>query len=229
MTQDEKQKKRVSICVDLSKAVYENEEKLSAYLTKKYSKNFKIIKDKNDFCVVLKYYNVIYIAVRGTDDGADVLADLNFFPRNDKDLGWVHRGFYNAANQLEHHIIAAISQLKGVRCRMYFTGHSLGGAVSCLLAVMFKLTGFNVQGVYTFGAPKPGKGSFKKIFRECIVESGQYMFSRDPVPQVPRSYMFWKHPGDTHTLVKNQNRGWGFLWFGKAEEHKIDGYYTKLF
>lgn len=221
-------KKRVSISADLSTMVYEDEKTLVRYLKRNYSRNFKIIKNGNDFALVLKYHNMMFVSIRGTDDSSDILANINFIPKK-TDMGWVHSGFFNAARDLENPIFDAICKLGGQRLYTYICGHSLGGAIATIIAIKLKQMSFKIKGVFTFGAPRTGKGSFRKCFRKHIDLCRQFAFTRDPVPKVPRAYLWWKHPGSIVKLKHPDSSGWSFLWFGKVSEHSMEEYKEECF
>ncbi len=74
--------------------------------------------------------------------------------------GRVHRGFYQALNQVYERIRADLNGIvaNNPNIHIFLTGHSLGGALATLCA--YRLQKFdndiNISGVYTFGAPRVG-------------------------------------------------------------------------
>ena len=71
---------------------------------------------------------------------------------------------------------------------VYITGHSLGGALASLTALMVSQLG-NIHCV-TFGSPRVGDIEFAKLFNATVadIESSKYYSCRfttedDPVPQ----------------------------------------------
>ncbi len=94
---------------------------------------------------------------------ADVNADLEFPLQDFHGKGCVHRGFYKGFEEVR---IELEKQLKNLAPRaVWFTGHSMGGAIATLASVYFTqinpITNVNVQGLYTFGSPLVGDNDFK--------------------------------------------------------------------
>lgn len=70
--------------------------------------------------------------------------------------------------------------------RILFVGHSLGGAVSCLLALRYHL-GQPTREIhlFTLGCPKPGDGRLQALLRNVV---GVHLINfDDPIPWVPPS------------------------------------------
>ena len=87
----------------------------------------------NEFAYhVVQDRGVTIISIRGTNNGRNVLTDLDVRPFQDKKLSaGVHRGFRDAAERIKDDLIDkhAIEEM------VIFTGHSLGGAVAQLLGL----------------------------------------------------------------------------------------------
>ena len=216
--------------IELSRIAYWKEKKLNQYLEKNYDQHV-LVKVKNDFAFVCKSGRDIIVSIAGTDDFKDVLADLNVFPKKVKDLGWVHRGIYNATNDLIAGVRSAIlnlSENEPYVYDIYFTGHSLGGAIAMMMPMILMDDQIIPKSIYTFGAPKPGKGSFAEYFKVYKRHCYQFVMKSDPVPRAPRSYFFWEHPGVITWLENKADRSWGFLWFGKANNHKSAVYHKVI-
>jgi triacylglycerol lipase len=91
------------------------------------------------------------VAVRGTVDDVNWRLDMDTHGAFDKKSGvLVHRGFHTVART----IYADLRGRLKPTYRTYFTGHSLGGAVSAILATYLDRDGYGIGGVYTFGQPK---------------------------------------------------------------------------
>jgi hypothetical protein len=73
----------------------------------------------------------------------------------------VHRGFEGAVNSVWDDIEAAIRARPPSEQPLFFTGHSLGGALA-IIAADFAVTrlGVNATAVYTFGSPRTGGQAF---------------------------------------------------------------------
>ena len=100
---------------------------------------------------------------------ADWLVNLSFDTTSSLRGGRVHRGFKEALDEvwnppdrkgddsLENYLEDVC---EGGRRKVWFTGHSLGGALAALAATRHELT----AGLYTFGAPRVGDRGFVKSF-----------------------------------------------------------------
>ena len=214
------------VCAKLSNISYLSPMEIKDKLAKDFGPSM-IFTDHNDFGMAVKTKDKFIIAFRGTDDRSDVISDINVIPLYKKKYGWIHRGVYNAAEELIGQVKNAIKYLNADNKPIYITGHSLGGAMACIAALMLENEGYHISGVITFGAPKCGKSGFKAKFQKEIVHSKQYMFDRDPVPKVPRGYMFWKHPGKKLVEPKFdeiKKSWWSWTWFGNPKCHSMDNY-----
>ena len=89
----------------------------------------------------------------GTDDGGDVLADLDYFKTQSPKTGnWYHSGFYKYQDKLSTCINNMRTALRNHGIELDFiTGHSLGGAGATIYA---QEHGNALKGVATWGAPK---------------------------------------------------------------------------
>lgn len=73
--------------------------------------------------------------------------------------------------------------------KIWFTGHSLGGALALLVAAMAKGTeGIECETVVTFGAPRVGRFALRDWMKWVPVR--QYRHRDDAVPELP---FFWEH------------------------------------
>lgn len=134
------------------------------------------------------------VAFRGTEKLLeDWLADLD--ARQDPSP-WglpetisVHEGFFRALEAVWADLDRVLAPL---RCPIWFTGHSLGGALALLAAYRLHhcapASGHAVAGVYTFGQPRVGNTGLASY---CSTELAQRVFryvnASDIVPLVPPS------------------------------------------
>lgn len=120
------------------------------------------------------------------------LTNLDLIMRPWPTGGKVHRGFKSSFMALWDAVDAA---LRRVEKPLFYTGHSLGGALATLAASLHP-----PQAVYTFGAPRIGDAAFAASL------SGVPIFNvsnpRDIVPELPPSGRWWRftHAG---TMIKN--------------------------
>lgn len=119
---------------------------------------------------------------RETTDLNEMVADL----KTDMDIrltdweqgGKVHRGFREALDKVWPDLLPHIRKIQEKGCKIWVTGHSLGGALATLFAGRYG----NVQGVYTFGSPRVGNEGFKE---DLDVEMYRFVNNRDIVPRLP--------------------------------------------
>jgi len=123
------------------------------------------------------------VAFRGTqpDDWHDLFNISRFAPKK-WDIGVVHHGFIEAFEVVWPAVEAALNALPST-CRVWFTGHSLGGALASMAAVR---RGNRATGLYTFGSPRVGDGAFAAHVGHMFHErSIRYVNDHDIVAHVP--------------------------------------------
>ena len=92
-----------------------------------------------------------WVVLRGTTNLSNVFADLDFIEREDHELGiHVHRGFDEAMRECLPWVHRRLDPGRPT-C---ITGHSLGGSVGVLLAIMLEHRGFKAVSTVTFGQPR---------------------------------------------------------------------------
>jgi hypothetical protein len=99
-----------------------------------------------------------------------------------------HEGFVEAAKAVQPEIEAAIRSRGVAEQAVYFTGHSMGGALAHIAAMDSLEAGFRATAVYTFGGPRAGGQDF---FNAYTPELGDRTFrlvhGEDIVATVPPS------------------------------------------
>ncbi len=172
----------------------------------------------------------LIVACRGTEPKVlhDIATDVRFKPAS---LGWspdpdrikVHRGFATALEVIWEDLQKATAvEGNDSKLPVYFTGHSLGGALAVLAAARFLAADSgNAQrfgGLHTFGQPRVGNAAFATWATRLF--GGRYTRAvnhRDIVPQLPPpqvgSWEF-KHFGIAHVFDGagrlSINPGWFF-------------------
>ena len=122
------------------------------------------------------------LVLRGSQDAEDWLRDLDAIPVFDERLGWVHRGFMEGLKDIYN----AVRNCTGGE-PLSFTGHSLGGARSRLLAGLFISNRLPVKNLVTFGSPKPGFQTLKEIINKSTINHVSYRNNEDVIPTLPET------------------------------------------
>ncbi|MCP3995996.1 MAG: lipase family protein [bacterium] len=135
----------------------------------------------------------IIVACRGTEpnDWNDVKADVNALMVVAETVGRVHRGFKQEVDDLW----PAIEEIIATDTRaLWFTGHSLGGAMATISAGRCFLAHIPAtpQGVYTYGAPRVGT---KRYINSVVVDLTRWVNNNDIVPRVPPTWLGYRHTG----------------------------------
>ena len=131
--------------------------------------------------------NIACVAFRGTEptQWSDIKADLKI--RKVKvPTGFVHRGFKDALDEVWEDVLKWLNEQK--RESVFFTGHSLGGALATLAASRWNSI---TTHLYTYGSPRVGGRKFVKSF----LSSDRYRFrnNNDIVTRVPFEILGYKH------------------------------------
>ena len=184
------------------------------------------------------------IAIRGTINKPNIGEDINSIKIYDLRLKiFLHLGFKRAADQIYADLSPFLK--KGDKIRL--TGHSLGGAVACILMMNLLHDGIPVDQVVTFGQPKvtneSGGDGFKTAPYLRVIND------QDLVPQLPPSNInydlsgAYQHFGPEITLLADgkwtyspvntpkdfiTNDNWKQLDLENAVDHQITNYISRL-
>ena len=174
----------------------------------------------NEFAYnVVQDRGVTIISVRGTNNGRNVLTDLDARPFRDKKLGvQIHRGFRDAAEKLKNDII----ENHALEETVILTGHSLGGAIAQIIGLWLEDDAYEVQ-IYTFGSPS--------VITEQLWMSGHFRvyLENDPVPFLPPfPYVHWGIKIDAKTLDWDEDHPIGDVTKIDARDHSIKEYLKEL-
>ncbi len=125
--------------------------------------------------------------------------------------GSVHRGFKSILKTCWEPIDDALQK---VAKPLFFTGHSLGGALAVLAASLR-----SPMGVYTFGAPRCGNAAFARTVSHIPIFN--VINPNDIVTELPPSGRRSRfiHAG---TIIKNENRPISYRVFSQAPAFLAD-------
>lgn len=173
---------------------------------------------------------VIIVAFRGSTEQADWLNNLKCLMPESDAFGKVHPGFRYALDHLwqksygknskgeEMRFLDYIKQLQLQKPRsLWFTGHSLGGALATLAVARLREKDIPVYGLYTFGSPRVGDRAFERTFNaDFKSKSFRFVNNNDTVTRIPPREMGYSHVGT-------------FLYFTATGQIKTDPYFWLQF
>ena len=211
--------------------------------------------DKNSSQAILaRHTQCAFAAFRGTDELADWLDNLKVAPV-DGPLGAVHGGFWAALKDIWPHMRTTLANWRRVRIKggkqplpLWLTGHSLGGAMATLAAATLVQAEVPFYGVYTFGQPRCGHGTFARNFNnEAKGRHFRFHNNNDIVTRVPATLLGYRHVGTFIYIDSNGNLdadiGWwlrildaakgamddlGEWGLDSIKDHKVDDYLTAI-
>jgi len=151
-------------------------------------------------------HNEIVVSFRGTDPVSlqNWISDLTFGKTNLDFMGTtgvqVHSGFLAAYQNVADATQAAVSSLRSQypSATVYFTGHSLGGALTTL-ATLDAVVSWGVDGGHighiTFGSPRVGDSNFATLFTQKVGANNHLRLVNDAdvVPHLPMEMMGFHH------------------------------------
>lgn len=143
----------------------------------------------------------VIVAMRGTDQGLDWRVDTRFWRvrRSWWGPGSLHRGFVSYAERLAALIAEEVE--KWPDRPVHVCGHSLGGALSYLIARHLWRRGHEIASVHAFSSPRVGNREWaqdyddgplgEKTFRVVAVFEGE----QDLITQTPPAWSGYWHAG----------------------------------
>lgn len=163
---------------------------------------------RNVYAIIASCDEFSVVAFRGTKDVQDWMTDLYATPvgyawifEAGPDVGSIHAGFGHALRDAWLKIAAALATINPPPASvtgastlsqrtLWFTGHSLGGALAVLAASAFSMWQNApiraVNGIYTFGQPRIGLHRFCGNYDHQLKErTFRFVNKEDLVPRVP--------------------------------------------
>lgn len=152
--------------------------------------------------------DLVIVAFRGTEPSpGDIATDARFKRVRWEGPGEVHQGFHAALDAAWPETLEAIVALSQPGQRLWFTGHSLGGALAVLAAMRWAHEARTpaIAGVYTIGQPRVGDAAFSAAYDRALGKvTFRYINNRDPVPRVPMRVLGFQ---DVGTAMHFDDRG----------------------
>ena len=157
-----------------------------------------------------------------------------------REWGWVHMGFARATEALWDSIESTLRECVSSNRELYFTGHSLGGAMAVIAALKahFELD-MTIAGIATFGQPPlAGTSTLESIKKAGLEDYPRIVNSVDVVVTGP--FLPFYHAGslryfDSNGLLHQEfswprffidaaRDGWHWRVAGQVKRHFMDGY-----
>ncbi|AOS65436.1 lipase family protein [Actinoalloteichus hymeniacidonis] len=139
---------------------------------------------------------MIVTTFRGTEpvELRDWLSDATTPPwRGPGNTGFVHYGFAEALRAVFPAVRSAIDELRDAEQTVWFTGHSLGGALAMLAAAWleFENPRLAADGVYTFGQPRTCDRTLADAYDRALAgRTFRVVNNNDIVARVPPEPVF---------------------------------------
>lgn len=155
-----------------------------------------VISAKDTQAIVRRDSSGVIIAFRGTEatNLKDWLTDIRIAKVKLHGVK-VHKGFCRAYQDIRQKIFAELNDAPA-NTPIYITGHSLGAALATLCAFDLAMCGWRVDGLYTFGSPRVGGGSFKRAFNKKLSgRTFRVVNHNDIVCRIP-TLLRWRHVGE---------------------------------
>jgi len=141
------------------------------------------------------------VVCRGTEahEWNDIRADLNALTAVAETVGRVHRGFKREVDDLWPCLEEA---LENNAKTLWFTGHSLGGAMATICAGRCKVSAIESEpaGVFSFGCPRVGNKRYVHHFK---LDHYRWVNNNDLVTRFPPAWLGYRHTGREMYLNAN--------------------------
>jgi triacylglycerol lipase len=151
--------------------------------------------------------DLVVVAFRGTADLRNWITDLDCrrvsadpsYPSSASYPGEVHEGFSRAFDSILPQLRESLTRLAAGKSHIFFTGHSLGGALA-MLALAWWETGIALPSadgwLYTFGQPRVGNPAWARWFDSRWRDRAfRVVHAEDIVPRVPWLLRSFRHAG----------------------------------
>ena len=151
-------------------------------------------------CYVSIAATFVIVSFRGTEVN-DVFDDARFALVRWNEAGAkVHHGFREAFERIEPRLGDALASI-GPERTLWFSGHSLGGALAVLAADRFG----RANGILSIGSPRVGNAAFASQFASRFrAVTARYVSNRDLVARVPPRRPFgYEHVGELRQIDAN--------------------------
>ena len=156
--------------------------------------------------------DTVIIAIRGTQNGTDLLEDTHFAQISFPPFGTVHEGFLKVYQSLWDKLTIIVRNVQGLK-RVVICGHSLGAAVATMIGLSLQNTfgkDYVQVGVVTYACPRVGDENFSKAVDNTI----QHIRIRNDSDAVP------SFPAAVSPNQRNPKHPW--LYYHSGQEYSFN-------
>lgn len=174
----------------------------------------------NAQAMLVEHEQYFCMAFRGTDQTKDWFDNFDFDKVKSYDCEF-HEGFYRQISKVWTKLVGTYNELKKEKETprpLFFTGHSLGGAMATVATALWALDGDRqFTSTYTFGQPRAVTSGTDRTLNS-IFSSKFFRFhnNNDIVSRVPFRLQGFRHVGQYVYIDKN------------GEIHQESGFWTRF-
>lgn len=191
----------------LSKLVYEktsdtnqhpNESRILAMLQNHDSDYLSVegFDNKSAQSMLVEHKEFIVMVFRGTNELLDWLDNIDVRPHEEL-AGKFHKGFWMSLEDVWSGMMRSYQAMHAAQRRpLFFTGHSLGGAIATVAAARFAYNDWPFIATYTFGQPRAVHRDSETSVQSRIADRfHRFQNNSDIVTRVPARIMDYRHVG----------------------------------
>lgn len=191
---------------ELSQLAYFNPSDITDAVKAFGLQDFCFIEKENAQAYIFSTQSDCVVVFRGTEptDINDIKADIDAVMVVAETVGKVHRGFKREVDDLWESVEA---KLKDNTKPLWFTGHSLGGAMATISAGRCILSPIpsNPEGLFTYGSPRVGNRRYINFVK---MNHYRWVNNNDIVTRMPPRWLGYTHSGrelylDAYGRVRN--------------------------
>lgn len=186
---------------ELSNASYYDEDYITPILQEIGFHEFRFFDRDGAQAYILWNDQDCVVACRGTEPNEwnDIKADANAVAVVTETFGKVHKGFNTEVDDLWPMLEEVLTENQKT---LWFTGHSLGGAMATICAGRCFLSDISSMphALYTFGSPRVG---CKRFVNFVEIDHSRFVNNNDIVTRVPPAWMGYRHGGKEWYLNRN--------------------------
>ena len=217
-------------------AAYGDEGDMAAWARTQGCAGCEVIRDaaSDTLAFVAAAEDRAFVVFRGTRDLRNWITDLDArrveWRIGNEELGMeVHEGFLRALESVWERVAEAAGRMGAGKRDLFFTGHSLGGALAMLAAAGWqeasgespdatgKLPVPPKAWMYSFGQPRVGNAGWARWYDERLgTRSFRVVHAQDVVARVPWLLGLYRHAGTEifHDALGMMHQNWP--WWAKA-------------